>query len=352
MSEHVETIHTKKLKSETAILTYCRVGASGKEAKNLEEEARQEIAQREGTTSLSMLQGKILEYAWKMKKRGQAEITIQSRIYRLSVLVKKGADLTNPDSVETVLATEPWTPANKRFFVMAYLSFTKAFGIPWTVIKCQSEPKEPFIPLEAELDALISGCGRKTAVFLQILKTTGARLGEIRKLRWTDINTENSTISINAPEKGSRARTIKVPPKTIAMLNTLPKRSPYVFSPSESTDPPKARSLQTVFARSRDKLTRTLQNPRLRQIHFHTFRHWFATMLYAKTKNILYVKQQLGHKRIENTELYTHLINFESEEYHTAHAKTLDEEDKLIQTGFEFIRYSQEDHVAIYRKRK
>jgi hypothetical protein len=35
-----------------------------------------------------------------------------------------------------------------------------------------------------------------------------------------------------------------------------------------------------------------------------------------------------------------------------AHAKTLEEETTLLETGFEFIRYSQEDKVAIYRKRK
>ena len=75
-------------------------------------------------------------------------------------------------------------------------------------------------------------------------------------------------------------------------------------------------------------------------------------MLYFKTKNILYVKQQLGHRCIENTMVYTQLINIESDEWHVAHAKTLDEEDKLVQAGFEFVRYDERENVAIYRKRK
>jgi integrase len=298
------------------------------------------------------LKGLVLQYAWKMKKRGHAETSIKDRVFRLNDLVRKGADLMNVDSVETVLATQNWTPANKKFYVNAYLSFTRAFGISWEPIKVVCEPKEIFVPLEKELNALISGAGKKTAAFLQVLKATGARCGEARKLKWTDINTEANTISVNAPEKGSRARTIKVSAETIAMLNSLPKHSPYTFSAPNSVEAPKARSLQGVFARTRDKLARNLQNPRLRQIHFHTFRHYFGTMLYAKTKDILFVKQQLGHKRIENTEVYTHLIAFGNEEYHTAFAKTLKEEDKLIQEGFEFIRYSEKDEVAIYRKRK
>jgi len=60
----------------------------------------------------------------------------------------------------------------------------------------------------------------------------------------------------------------------------------------------------------------------------------------------------LGHRSLENTQIYTHLIEFKSEDYHIAHAKSLEEEDKLLQTGFEFVRYSEKDQVAIYRKRK
>jgi integrase len=106
------------------------------------------------------------------------------------------------------------------------------------------------------------------------------------------------------------------------------------------------------FMRRRKQLARTLANPRIQKVTFHSFRHFYASMLYFKTKNILYVKQQLGHRCIENTMVYTQLINFESDEWHVAHAKTLDEEDKLVQAGFEFVRYDERENVAIYRKRK
>jgi hypothetical protein len=47
-----------------------------------------------------------------------------------------------------------------------------------------------------------------------------------------------------------------------------------------------------------------------------------------------------------------HLINFESDEWHVANAKNLDEENKLIEAGFEYLRYSNKDEAVIYRKRK
>ncbi|MEM3731414.1 MAG: hypothetical protein QW667_05325 [Candidatus Bathyarchaeia archaeon] len=59
-----------------------------------------------------------------------------------------------------------------------------------------------------------------------------------------------------------------------------------------------------------------------------------------------------GKLQWNTTELYTQLINFESDEWHVATAQNLGEEKKLIEAGFEFVRYSEKDNVAIYRKRK
>lgn len=75
-------------------------------------------------------------------------------------------------------------------------------------------------------------------------------------------------------------------------------------------------------------------------------------MEYHRTKNIKWVEQLLGHKKLENIDMYTQLINFESDEWHVAHARNLEEESKLIEAGFEYVRYSDKDSVAIYRKRK
>jgi hypothetical protein len=73
---------------------------------------------------------------------------------------------------------------------------------------------------------------------------------------------------------------------------------------------------------------------------------------YHRTKNIKFVQNILGHKKLENTDVYTQLINFESEEWHVAHARNLEEENRLIEAGFEYVRYSEKDEVAIYRKPK
>jgi integrase len=184
----------------------------------------------------------------------------------------------------------------------AFLSFAKTFNITFEPPKTRVERKLPFIPTEEELDQLIAGCGKKTATFLQVLKDTGARTAEALKLKWIDIDEKSCIIRINNPVKGSLARAIKVSAKTIAMINALPKTSEYVFNTNQHT-------LRANFYNQRKKIARKLQNPRLLQIRLHTFRHWKATMEYHKTKNIKWVQQLLGHKKLENTDLYTQLIN-------------------------------------------
>jgi hypothetical protein len=57
----------------------------------------------------------------------------------------------------------------------------------------------------------------------------------------------------------------------------------------------------------------------------------------------------LGHRNIESTLVYTQLISFESDEYHSAAAATVDEASKLLETGFEYV--GEKDDIMLFRKR-
>ena len=75
-------------------------------------------------------------------------------------------------------------------------------------------------------------------------------------------------------------------------------------------------------------------------------------MEYAKTRDILYVMQFLGHKNIKNTLLYTQLIRFEKEDdFHCAVAKTSNEAKELIESGFEYVCTTPEN-IMLFRKRE
>jgi hypothetical protein len=49
------------------------------------------------------------------------------------------------------------------------------------------------------------------------------------------------------------------------------------------------------------------------------------------------VQKRLGHKSILITTLYTHLINFEADNYYSATAQTLDKAKKLAEAGFKYV---------------
>ena len=184
---------------------------------------------------------------------------------------------------------------------------------------------------EKEVDALIAGCGRKVAASLQVIKETGMRIGEVRLLRWTDVDGERNTIRCRS-EKHGKPRQFKVSSGLMAMLNALPKTSELVFG--NTTE----KAHRGNFERQRRLLAAKLQNPRLKMITFHTLRHWKATMEYHKTKDILHVKEVLGHRSINSTLIYTHLVNFESnDEFMCRTATTLEEAKGLIEAGFEYV---------------
>jgi len=72
---------------------------------------------------------------------------------------------------------------------------------------------------------------------------------------------------------------------------------------------------------------------------------------YYRTKDILHVMKMLGHRDIKATLIYTQLVNFESDDYHSATAKTTKKAEQLTQAGFEYVCTTPQD-VMLFRKRK
>lgn len=290
------------------------------------------------------LKGKSIEFLWFLKKKGYAESTVVQRVCQLKLLVKEGADLYDADSVKMVIAAKKCSNSHKSNLVHAYTSFLSMEGGKWEPPNYQPHRKLPFIPLEKEIDALIAGCSKKVATTLQLLKETGMRIGEAWRLRWIDIDERRSTIRCEA-EKHGNPRMFKISSKLLSMLKILPRKSQHIFNRTSLS------ANRTNFIRQRKQLARKLQNPRLLQITFHTLRHWKATMEYHRTKDILHVMQMLGHRNIQNTLIYTQLIEFEEQDdFHSATAKSVDKALTLIETGFEYV--CEMDGVKLFRKRK
>jgi integrase/predicted RNA-binding Zn-ribbon protein involved in translation (DUF1610 family) len=331
----------------------CRVGAPKPGVKNSVAKAvvladtngKSEQQAAGATEQTADIKGKLVQFMFQLANDGINEATIQNYIKTLKLLLKYGADLSNPESVKEVIAKQKrWSESTKALAAIVYGKFADLNKIKWKPPSYKPNRKVPFIPLESELDALIASCGKKLSALLRLLKETGIRVGEALKLEWKDLDVKNKAILLNSTEKHGVCRVVNVSEELMAMLNSLPKTSDRIFGNRHLS------SWEGSFSLQRRKAAVKLQNPRLIQIHFHTFRHWKATMEYAKTKDILHVMKVLGHRSLQNTLLYTQLINFETNEYHSATAKTVEEARQLIEAGFEYV--CEIDNVQLFRKRK
>jgi integrase len=280
-----------------------------------------------------------------MKKDHLAESTIKVTGRRLR-LIGKAVNLDEPKEVDEYLANKKGKNGYIESLASAYERYTRYKEILWKkpYIKRNSQP--PYVPTAEELTTLISNAGTKYSLILNILRDTGMRPIELERttLKWLDLN--RGLINVEATKNGN-PRTLKLKQQTLAMLKDYISRNS--FSLNDNIFPP-VKTMRSVYTKIRKRTAKKLKKPELLKISMYSFRHYFATMLYHKTKLILLVKEKLGHKRLETTLIYTHLVNFSEDEYETATATTVEEARKLIEAGFEYI--TEMEGVKIFRKPK
>jgi integrase len=278
-----------------------------------------------------------------MERQGYAKETIRTNDSSIRALLARNANLIDR-SIE-----QKWSQNRRRNVINAYTLFLKVCGMSWEKPRCNVTRKIPWLPTEAEINDLIAGCPVKLATYLQLLKETAMRSGEAMRLLWTDIDFEKNIITLNEPEKNSLPRQWEgLTPRLMEMLNALPREDLHIFGHSTKN------SLKAIFSRSRHKLSIKLQNPRLTQIHFHTLRHWKATMEYHRTQDLVRVMRFLGHKKIDNTMLY---IQLEEKQFKDCNdqfiIKAIHNEKEAVQLGeIGFEPFDVVNGVRLYRKRK
>lgn len=253
------------------------------------------------------------------------------------------ADLDDTDRIKTLICTYQSSESFKELLANAYNYYVAYRGLSWIKPRFTREEKPFFLPTEAEVDALISNCRLRLSVFLQLLKETGADSGEAWQLKWTDVNTVENTVAVT-PTKNHNARTLPVSAHLVSRLLQVKRKSEYVFGGKNLED------FRKGYCVMKNCLAYKLQNERLRRVEFRSFRHWKATCEYRKTKDILHVKWLLGHKRLENTLVYTHLVPLEKSSYVCKTAHTLEEAQELIEEGFEYV--TELNGFKLFRKPK
>jgi len=283
----------------------------------------------------------------KLKNNGKADVTIKF-VNKALRRINQHADLNNPQEVKRYIANMPTSNSYKRNLCFAYKQYCDHYKIEWERPVYYQEPKAIRIPTTTHIEMLIANSGKVMTAKLTLSKETGLRPVEVCNLKVKDIDLEQKTVYPTTAKHGA-SRILKISNSLQAILRTHIDR--YKLNPNDKLFKGNSENYGKHYRLHRNKLAERLHKPELKNIRLYDFRHYFATRLYAKTKDILYVKQQMGHRKIETTLIYTQLLKINEEEEYTCRISTNTKQDaELIESGFEYV--TERDGNKIFRKRK
>jgi site-specific recombinase XerD len=143
----------------------------------------------------------------------------------------------------------------------------------------------------------------KHKALLMVAYSAGLRVGEVVRLKVSDIDSGRMQIRVTAG-KEEKDRYTLLAETALAVLREyfkLYRPKEWLFSGKSMTDHLSERSAQHVFKDSKTKAGIT------KLATFHTLHHSFATHLLEDGVDIRFIQELLGHSSIEITERYTHV---------------------------------------------
>lgn len=164
----------------------------------------------------------------------------------------------------------------------------------------------------SEVEALLSAPDTKTIVglrdqaILELLYSTGMRVGELLALNLPDMDRQNALVKVRG--KGKKERLLPVGrPAVSALENYLARRYELSSKPSQAIflsqrgNRPDAKSIRRRIEKyARDAGIRKKITP-------HTLRHTFATHMLNAGADLRSVQELLGHASLSTTQIYTHV---------------------------------------------
>ncbi|MEM3549759.1 MAG: tyrosine-type recombinase/integrase [Candidatus Bathyarchaeia archaeon] len=267
----------------------------------------------------------------------------------MKFLSRNLGSINNPEVVKEFIAKLDKNEGYKRNLVYAYDCYAKVFKIQWNKPVYRPSPKLPRIPLEEKINLIIANSSKKLALALSISRDTGLRPIEVMNLRLKDVDLQNGLVYPSTAKHGC-ARVLKLKPSTLNLLSSYLAMHPEITLESRLFGKWNSDDYGKYFRATRNRLAIKLNDLTLKTITLYSLRHHFATKLYNQTRNLLLVKELLGHRKIETTLIYTQLINNTNDEYLSAIARTVEEARRLIEEGFEYV--TEMDGVKIFRRRK
>lgn len=181
-------------------------------------------------------------------------------------------------------------------------------GIPWEPDpskKTKHAPKEENRRVKIDMFA---------AAAIRLFILTGARRGEILRLKWSSVDLERGILFLGDSKTGKKTIILNSPAQ--AILAELPRIGPYVIPGEDKVLPdgqiehrPRSdlkRPWQHV--RKYAGLDKTADDPLLR-VRIHDLRHTHASVGVGANLSLQIIGKLLGHTQMKTTQRYAHLAD-------------------------------------------
>jgi site-specific recombinase XerD len=147
----------------------------------------------------------------------------------------------------------------------------------------------------------------KHRVLMCLIYSSGLRMDEARRLKWKDIDRSRMQILVRQG-KNRKDRYVVLSGYILQGLEKYYRQykpQVYVFNGNKRGEPMGRRSFQWII----NEVVR--KSGLKKEVTCHTLRHTFATHLLEDGVDILTIKEQLGHSKIQTTLIYTHIARVE-----------------------------------------
>jgi site-specific recombinase XerD len=169
-------------------------------------------------------------------------------------------------------------------------------GQPQPKVLPKRAQKLPTVLTKQEVKKMIEmTINPKHRLVLVLLYGAGLRLSELRNLRLCDINHEHIHVKMG---KGMKDRITLLPKEAKKLIKLLRPVDFVLTGRSERYATKSIQSVVEVAAKRAD-----IQ----KNVHPHTLRHSFATHLLENGTSARIIQKLLGHKKLETTQIYTHI---------------------------------------------
>lgn len=166
----------------------------------------------------------------------------------------------------------------------------------------------PYVPSREEAATFISTLSDlKQKAMVSLMYSSGLRVGEVCRLRYSDIERRNMRIHVEHTKNRSDRYAI-LSPKALDILTDYwyDYERPRGWLFPKQTDP--SRSIDTYYIMRHMRAHEESLGWEHR-ITCHSFRHAFGTHLYENGTDLLTIQKLMGHKSLNSTLIYIHLAS-------------------------------------------